>query len=168
MTPPCVLRGISMAKECGIVALSDLASRNHFGDPYVWLMSKSCADCNTSAWPFANAVKAGVSSVMCSYNRINGSYGCQNSKLLNGVLKEELGFQGYGKHTRLGSTTLRRLTSTSGVRLGCYSRWCGTNPGRPRHGYAWWHCVHGDRALILRRQLDRRGQQWKCSDRTSR
>jgi len=33
---------------------------------------------------------------MCSYNRINGSYGCQNSKLLNGVLKEELGFQGYG------------------------------------------------------------------------
>lgn len=47
------------------------------------------------AWPFANAVKSGVSSVMCSYNRINGSYGCQNSKLLNGVLKEELGFQGY-------------------------------------------------------------------------
>jgi beta-glucosidase len=33
---------------------------------------------------------------MCSYNRINGSYGCQNSKLLNGVLKEELNFQGYG------------------------------------------------------------------------
>lgn len=33
---------------------------------------------------------------MCSYNRVNGSYGCQNSKLLNGVLKEELGFQGYG------------------------------------------------------------------------
>ncbi|KAM0693560.1 hypothetical protein Q7P36_006816 [Cladosporium allicinum] len=47
------------------------------------------------AWPFANAVQAGVSSIMCSYNRINGSYGCQNSKLLNGVLKEELGFQGY-------------------------------------------------------------------------
>ena len=46
-------------------------------------------------WPFANGVKAGVSSVMCSYNRINGSYGCQNSKTLNGLLKEELGFQGY-------------------------------------------------------------------------
>jgi len=50
-----------------------------------------------SAWPFANAVKAGASAIMCSYNRVNGSYGCQNSKLLNGVLKEELGFQGYGK-----------------------------------------------------------------------
>jgi beta-glucosidase len=46
-------------------------------------------------WPFADAVKAGVASVMCSYNRINGTYGCQNSKTLNGLLKDELGFQGY-------------------------------------------------------------------------
>lgn len=74
-------------------------SRDDHGDFDVNLMIENCADCDPSAWPFANAVKAGVSSVMCSYNRINGSYGCQNSKLLNGVLKEELGFQGYGKHT---------------------------------------------------------------------
>lgn len=46
-------------------------------------------------WPFANAVKAGTASMMCSYNRINGSYACQNSKIQNGILKEELGFQGY-------------------------------------------------------------------------
>jgi len=46
-------------------------------------------------WPFQNAVKSGVSSVMCSYNRINSSYACQNSKTLNGLLKSELGFQGY-------------------------------------------------------------------------
>ncbi|KAF2146981.1 glycoside hydrolase family 3 protein [Aplosporella prunicola CBS 121167] len=46
-------------------------------------------------WPFANAVRAGVASVMCSYNRINGSYACQNSKTQNGILKGELGFQGY-------------------------------------------------------------------------
>jgi beta-glucosidase len=46
-------------------------------------------------WPFANAVHAGTASIMCSYNRLNGSYGCQNSKTLNGLLKEELGFQGY-------------------------------------------------------------------------
>lgn len=32
---------------------------------------------------------------MCSYNRLNNSYACQNSKLLNGHLKEEMGFQGY-------------------------------------------------------------------------
>lgn len=46
-------------------------------------------------WPFADAVRAGVGSVMCSYNQINNSYGCQNSKLLNGILKGELGFQGF-------------------------------------------------------------------------
>lgn len=49
----------------------------------------------TYLWPFANALKAGTASIMCSYQRINGSYGCQNSKALNGLLKEELGFQGY-------------------------------------------------------------------------
>ena len=46
-------------------------------------------------WPFANAAKAKVASFMCSYQRINGSYGCQNSKSQNGLLKGELGFQGY-------------------------------------------------------------------------
>ncbi|EMD88183.1 glycoside hydrolase family 3 protein [Bipolaris maydis ATCC 48331] len=46
-------------------------------------------------WPFANAIKARAASVMCSYQRINGSYGCQNSASQNGLLKGELGFQGY-------------------------------------------------------------------------
>lgn len=31
---------------------------------------------------------------MCSYNQVNNSYASQNSKLLNGILKGELGFQG--------------------------------------------------------------------------
>ena len=47
------------------------------------------------AWPFAEAVRAGVASVMCSYQMVNNSYACQNSWLLNGILKDELGFQGY-------------------------------------------------------------------------
>lgn len=47
------------------------------------------------AWPFAESVRAGVASVMCAYQMVNNSYACQNSKLLNGVLKDELGFQGY-------------------------------------------------------------------------
>ena len=46
-------------------------------------------------WPFADAVKAGVASVMCSYQMTNNSYSCGNSKLLNGILKDELGFQGF-------------------------------------------------------------------------
>ncbi|CAG8959275.1 hypothetical protein HYFRA_00013044 [Hymenoscyphus fraxineus] len=46
-------------------------------------------------WPFQDAVKAGVASVMCSYQMTNNSYSCGNSKLLNGILKDELGFQGF-------------------------------------------------------------------------
>ena len=46
-------------------------------------------------WPFADAVRAGVGAIMCSYNQVNNSYACQNSKMLNNLLKDELGFQGF-------------------------------------------------------------------------
>ena len=46
-------------------------------------------------WPFAASVRAGVASVMCSYNMLNNSFACGNSALLNGLLKDELGFQGF-------------------------------------------------------------------------
>ncbi|KAL2200843.1 glycoside hydrolase family 3 protein [Corynascus similis CBS 632.67] len=46
-------------------------------------------------WPFVDAVRAGVGSFMCSYQQVNNSYSCQNSMLLNGLLKNELGFQGF-------------------------------------------------------------------------
>lgn len=46
-------------------------------------------------WPFADAIRAGTASIMCSYNQINNSYACQNSYTLNHLLKNELGFQGY-------------------------------------------------------------------------
>jgi beta-glucosidase len=45
--------------------------------------------------PFQDAIRAGSGSIMCSYQRINNSYGCANSATLNGLLKTELGFQGY-------------------------------------------------------------------------
>lgn len=45
--------------------------------------------------PFADAVRAGVGSVMCSYNQVNNSYACSNSYLMNKILKSELGFQGF-------------------------------------------------------------------------
>jgi beta-glucosidase len=46
-------------------------------------------------WPFVDAVRAGVGSVMCAYTQVNNSYSCQNSYLLNYLLKNELGFQGF-------------------------------------------------------------------------
>ncbi|KAL3450542.1 beta-glucosidase [Aspergillus insuetus] len=46
-------------------------------------------------WPFADAVRAGTLSIMCSYNRLNNTYACEDDHTLNGILKEELGFKGY-------------------------------------------------------------------------
>jgi beta-glucosidase len=47
------------------------------------------------AAPFEDAVKAGVSSVMCSYNRINGPFACDNPATLKTLLKGQLGFKGF-------------------------------------------------------------------------
>ncbi|WVF67475.1 hypothetical protein IAT40_002231 [Kwoniella sp. CBS 6097] len=44
--------------------------------------------------PFAEAVRFGAAGVMCSYNGINGSLGCENSQSLD-LLKTELNFPGY-------------------------------------------------------------------------
>ncbi|KAK6855979.1 hypothetical protein PG995_008130 [Apiospora arundinis] len=45
-------------------------------------------------WPFAEGVRAGTGAVMTSYNAVNGSASSQNAYAINGLLKEELGFQG--------------------------------------------------------------------------
>ncbi|PSR90781.1 beta glucosidase [Coniella lustricola] len=46
-------------------------------------------------WPFAESVRAGVVSAMAAYNAVNGSACSQNSYLINGLFKDELGFQGF-------------------------------------------------------------------------
>lgn len=45
--------------------------------------------------PFLRSVMAGVASMMCSYNLINGTYACENDNIMNGVVKTEMGFRGY-------------------------------------------------------------------------
>ncbi|ROT43219.1 glycosyl hydrolase family 3 N terminal domain-containing protein [Sodiomyces alkalinus F11] len=46
-------------------------------------------------WPFADGLRAGSGAVMTAYNAVNGSASVQNSYLINGILKNELGFQGF-------------------------------------------------------------------------
>ncbi|KAJ5246169.1 hypothetical protein N7468_001152 [Penicillium chermesinum] len=85
-------------------------------------------------WPFVDAVRAGVGSIMCSYNQVNNSYSCQNSHMLNKLLKSELGFQGFvmsdwGAHHSGVSATLAGMDMSmpGDVILGSpYSFW-GTN-----------------------------------------
>lgn len=45
--------------------------------------------------PFDAAVKAGVASIMCSYNRINGTFACGNKDTLTTILRDQLGFKGF-------------------------------------------------------------------------
>jgi beta-glucosidase len=45
--------------------------------------------------PFEAAIQAGVASVMCSYNHVNGPYACGNSRTLIGILRGQWGFKGF-------------------------------------------------------------------------
>ncbi len=46
--------------------------------------------------PFDAAIKkAGVSSIMCSYNRVNGTFACGNDSTLTKILRDEIGFKGF-------------------------------------------------------------------------
>jgi len=45
--------------------------------------------------PFVDASAAGVSSIMCSYNKINGPWACGNGEIQNKIFRDELGFKGF-------------------------------------------------------------------------
>jgi beta-glucosidase len=45
--------------------------------------------------PFDAAVKADVSSIMCSYNRLNGTFACGNKDTLTTILRDQIGFRGF-------------------------------------------------------------------------
>jgi beta-glucosidase len=45
--------------------------------------------------PFADAIRAGVSSIMCSYNEVNGKYACGNFGTLTKILRDEPHFKGF-------------------------------------------------------------------------
>lgn len=49
----------------------------------------------TYLWSFAEAVRAGTAGIMSAYNIVNGTHASANSDALNGLLKTELGFQGF-------------------------------------------------------------------------
>jgi beta-glucosidase len=129
-SPDPVLTGIGMAEtirgiqDAGVVACAKhfiLNEQEHFrqvgealgyGYNITETLSSNVDDVTMHElylWPFADAVRAGVGSVMCSYQQINNSLGCQNSYTLNYLLKHELDFQGFvlsdwqAQHSGVGS-----------------------------------------------------------------
>jgi beta-glucosidase len=45
--------------------------------------------------PFDAAIQAGVASIMCSYNLLNGIYACGNESTMTKILRQEIGFKGF-------------------------------------------------------------------------
>lgn len=89
-------------------------------------------------WPFQDAVHAGAGCIMASYNRINNSYGTQNSKTLNGLLKTELGFEGFVVSDWAGQRKLLHLQFGLGLTIsdtGLSSAEAGLDVAMPNSPY---------------------------------
>ena len=94
---PLLVGAIGAAQIQGIQSQSVMAEVKHFvaydGANDVTLGQQALHE--IYAAPFAAAVKAGVASIMCSYNNVNGAFACGNPDILQKLLKEEIGFKGF-------------------------------------------------------------------------
>lgn len=95
---PLLAGEIGAAEIEGIQAQHVMAMVKHFigydsNGPNIFIGEQALHE--VYAAPFEAAVQAGVSSVMCSYNRINGPYACGNEATLTGMLRDEMGFKGF-------------------------------------------------------------------------
>jgi beta-glucosidase len=94
---PLLVGAIGAAQVQGIQSQGVMAEAKHYvaynggGDVVVGQQALH----EIYAAPFADAVKAGVASIMCSYNKVNGAYACGNPDTLQKLLKQEIGFRGF-------------------------------------------------------------------------
>ncbi|PPQ72451.1 hypothetical protein CVT24_003117, partial [Panaeolus cyanescens] len=85
------------------------------------------------AHPFLRSVMAGVGSMMCSYNLLNGTYACENDKLLNDVVKREMGFQGFimsdwqAQHSTMSAVTGLDMSMPGDITFLSGTSWWGAN-----------------------------------------
>jgi beta-glucosidase len=95
---PFLAAEIGTAVIRGIQLQHVMAQVKHFvgydtGAGNVWIDDQTLHEVYVS--PFAAAVQAGVASLMCSYNRLNGKFACGNDSTLTRILRDELGFKGF-------------------------------------------------------------------------
>jgi len=73
-------------------AMNDLETGRNFHNAIIDPAGARMSD--LLAFQFA-LERSDAGSVMCSYNRVNGDFACENNWLLNDVLKRDFGFPGY-------------------------------------------------------------------------
>jgi beta-glucosidase-like glycosyl hydrolase len=83
--------------------------------------------------PFLRSVMAGLTSVMCSYNLINGTYACENDHTINHILKNELGFQGFvmsdrtAQHSTISAMAGLDMSMPGDISFGSNTSYFGAN-----------------------------------------
>jgi beta-glucosidase len=95
---PLLTGAMGAATIRGIQSQGVMAMAKHFigfdtAGTDVWVDQQTLHE--VYAAPFEAAIQAGVASVMCSYNHVNGPYACGNSDTLDKMLRTELGFRGF-------------------------------------------------------------------------
>jgi len=95
---PLLTSQIGAAEIRGIQSQHVMSQAKHFivfdtAGSDVWIDDQTLHEVYLA--PFEAAIQAGVSSVMCSYNHINGPHACGNVSTLTQILRTELGFKGF-------------------------------------------------------------------------
>jgi beta-glucosidase len=95
---PLLTSRIGAAEIKGIQSQHVMAQVKHFigfdgAGSDVWMDEQTLHEVYLA--PFEAAIQAGVSSVMCSYNHINGSHACGDASTLTEILRHELRFKGF-------------------------------------------------------------------------
>jgi beta-glucosidase len=94
---PLLVGAMGAAALSGIQSQGTMAEANHFvgyaGGDDVVIPDQALHEIYVR--PFEDAIDAGVSSIMCSYHKLGGTFACGHAAAQNGILRDQLGFEGY-------------------------------------------------------------------------
>lgn len=78
--------------------------------------------------PFYDTVKNGMGGAMCSMNKVNGTYACENQEILAKYLKAELGFPGI-VHADVGAQKTGINAANAGMDYSSSEYWSNSTLG---------------------------------------
>ncbi|KAJ3513390.1 hypothetical protein NLJ89_g2974 [Agrocybe chaxingu] len=83
--------------------------------------------------PFLKSILAGAGSIMCSYNLLNGTWACENDKIMNDIVKREYGFQGFimsdwsAQHSTISANTGLDMSMPGDITFNSGTSYFGAN-----------------------------------------